>query len=95
MQPQAERFLSLDVFRGMTLCFMIIVNTPGSGAIPYDLLEHAPWHGFTPTDLVFPSCAGVLNAVRKALSTIFLVIHTGMWITRTRLSLEISASYHS
>lgn len=49
------RFLSLDVFRGMTICFMIIVNTPGSGATPFAPLLHAPWHGFTPTDLVFPS----------------------------------------
>src|SRR5215203_6514424 len=55
MQPASQRFLSLDVFRGMTICFMIIVNTPGSGATPFAPLEHASWHGFTPTDLVFPS----------------------------------------
>ena len=60
-----ERFLALDVFRGMTICFMIIVNTPGSGAIPYPPLEHATWHGFTPTDLVFPS---FLFAVGNAMS---------------------------
>jgi predicted acyltransferase len=65
MTQKPERFLSLDVFRGMTLCFMIIVNTPGSGAIPFDMLEHAPWHGFTPTDLVFPS---FLFAVGNAMS---------------------------
>lgn len=65
MKIQPERFLSLDVFRGMSLCFMIIVNTPGSGAIPFDMLEHAPWHGFTPTDLVFPS---FLFAVGNAMS---------------------------
>ena len=50
-----ERFLALDVFRGMTICFMIIVNTAGSGAAPFAPLEHAAWFGFTPTDLVFPS----------------------------------------
>ena len=60
-----ERFLALDVFRGMTICFMIIVNTPGSGASPYSPLEHAIWHGFTPTDLVFPS---FLFAVGNAMS---------------------------
>jgi predicted acyltransferase len=49
------RFLALDVLRGMTVCFMIIVNTPGSGATPFSPLNHASWHGFTPTDLVFPS----------------------------------------
>jgi predicted acyltransferase len=65
MKVQSERFLSLDVFRGMTICFMIIVNTPGSGAIPFSPLEHAQWHGFTPTDLVFPS---FLFAVGNAMS---------------------------
>ncbi len=60
-----ERFLALDVFRGMTICFMIIVNTPGSGAEAYPPLQHASWHGFTPTDLVFPS---FLFAVGNAMS---------------------------
>jgi predicted acyltransferase len=49
------RLESLDIFRGMTICFMIIVNTPGDWSIAFDFLEHAKWHGFTPTDLVFPS----------------------------------------
>lgn len=60
-----ERFLALDVFRGMTICFMILVNTPGSGAEAYSPLHHATWHGFTPTDLVFPS---FLFAVGNAMS---------------------------
>ena len=50
-----QRNLALDVFRGMTVCFMIIVNSPGTWEFIYAPLEHAPWHGFTPTDLVFPS----------------------------------------
>jgi predicted acyltransferase len=50
-----QRNLSLDVFRGMTVCFMIIVNTPGNSATTFAPLLHAKWHGFTPTDLVFPS----------------------------------------
>src|SRR4249920_4048122 len=58
-----ERFLALDVFRGMTICFMIIVNTPGGPS--YSPLEHARWHGFTPTDLVYPS---FLFAVGNAMS---------------------------
>lgn len=65
MQQPAQRFLSLDVFRGLTVCFMIIVNSPGSGAPPFAPLEHAGWHGFTPTDLVFPS---FLFAVGNAMS---------------------------
>ena len=49
-----QRFLPLDVLRGMTICFMIIVNTPG-GSSSYWPLDHAAWNGFTPTDLVFPT----------------------------------------
>lgn len=55
MTEQQPRYLALDVFRGMTICFMIIVNSPGSWQFAYAPLEHAAWHGFTPTDLVFPS----------------------------------------
>jgi predicted acyltransferase len=55
MNPPPQRFLALDVLRGMTVCFMIIVNTPGSGANAYAPLNHASWNGFTPTDLVFPT----------------------------------------
>jgi predicted acyltransferase len=50
-----SRNLALDVFRGLTLALMIIVNTPGSWGAQYGPLEHAAWHGFTLTDLVFPS----------------------------------------
>lgn len=53
--PLQQRNLSLDVFRGMTVCFMIIVNTPGNSDTTFSPLLHARWHGFTPTDLVFPS----------------------------------------
>ena len=65
MKPLTARFTSLDVFRGMTICFMIIVNTPGAGAPSYAPLNHAEWFGFTPTDLVFPS---FLFAIGNALS---------------------------
>jgi predicted acyltransferase len=49
-----NRFHSLDVFRGATVALMIMVNNPGSWAYVYPPLEHAKWHGCTPTDLVFP-----------------------------------------
>lgn len=49
-----QRFYSLDVFRGATVAFMILVNNPGSWSHLYGPLAHAPWHGCTPTDLVFP-----------------------------------------
>jgi predicted acyltransferase len=49
------RYQSLDVLRGLTVALMIIVNTPGNWSHVYAPLLHAPWHGFTPTDWVFPS----------------------------------------
>ncbi|MDB5207427.1 MAG: hypothetical protein JWR72_2502 [Flavisolibacter sp.] len=65
MTITAGRFTALDVFRGMTICFMIIVNTPGNGATTFSPMLHAKWDGFTPTDLVFPS---FLFAVGNAIS---------------------------
>ena len=52
--PRA-RFLSLDVFRGLAVALMIVVNTPGPGAHPFPVLVHAKWFGFTAADVVFPS----------------------------------------
>ena len=49
-----NRIVSIDVLRGLTIAFMIIVNTPGSWSHVYPPLLHAKWHGCTPTDLVFP-----------------------------------------
>ncbi len=50
-----QRLLSLDVFRGITVAAMILVNNPGDWGHIYSPLEHAEWNGCTPTDLVFPS----------------------------------------
>ena len=49
-----NRLLSLDAFRGITIAAMILVNTPGSWGYVYAPLRHADWHGWTPTDLIFP-----------------------------------------
>src|SRR5580692_2718031 len=49
------RLLSLDVLRGLTIAFMILVNDNGNEAAAYWPLKHAAWNGFTPTDLVFPT----------------------------------------
>lgn len=54
MAKSSGRLVSLDIFRGLTVMFMIIVNTPGSWNYVYKPLRHASWHGCTPTDLVFP-----------------------------------------
>jgi predicted acyltransferase len=52
--PVRERLLSLDVFRGLTVAGMLLVNDPGTWGSIYPPLEHAPWNGWTPTDLIFP-----------------------------------------
>lgn len=49
-----DRILSVDIFRGMTIVLMILVNTPGTWSNVYAPFLHAKWHGYTPTDLVFP-----------------------------------------
>jgi len=49
-----ERLLSLDVFRGITIAGMILVNNPGTWDSIYPPLRHAEWNGCTPTDLIFP-----------------------------------------
>lgn len=53
-KPVRERLLSLDVFRGMTVAGMLLVNNPGTWSAIYPPLEHASWNGWTPTDLIFP-----------------------------------------
>jgi predicted acyltransferase len=75
----APRLRSLDVFRGATVALMILVNNPGSWNALYPPLAHAPWHGCTPTDLVFPfflfavgnSLALVMPALRAAGAAVF------------------------
>ena len=61
------RLRALDVFRGATVALMILVNNPGSWNALYPPLAHAPWHGCTPTDLVFPF---FLFAVGNALAIV-------------------------
>ncbi len=54
LAPKRERLLSLDVFRGMTVAGMLLVNDPGTWSAIFPPLEHAEWNGWTPTDLIFP-----------------------------------------
>lgn len=49
-----ERIVSVDIFRGLTIALMILVNTPGTWSAVFPSLRHAEWNGYTPTDLVFP-----------------------------------------
>lgn len=69
-----QRFYSLDVFRGATVCLMILVNNPGSWEHIFPPLDHASWHGLTPTDLVFPF---FLFAVGNALSFVMPKLEAG------------------
>ena len=69
-----KRYLSLDVLRGLTVAFMIIVNNPGSWSMIYPPLKHAAWNGCTPCDLVFPFflfCVGTSMAFAFAKYTTF------------------------
>ena len=50
----SKRLIALDVFRGLTIALMILVNTPGNSSSTYSALRHSKWDGCTPTDLVFP-----------------------------------------
>ncbi|MBX7172175.1 MAG: DUF5009 domain-containing protein [Pyrinomonadaceae bacterium] len=53
-KAESKRLISLDVFRGMTIAGMVLVNNPGTWSAIYPPLEHAEWHGWTPTDFIFP-----------------------------------------
>lgn len=53
-EAKQNRLLSLDVFRGMTIAGMVLVNNPGTWSAIYAPLKHAEWHGATPTDFIFP-----------------------------------------
>jgi predicted acyltransferase len=68
----AERLVSLDVFRGLTVAAMVIVNNPGTWSAMYWPLEHATWNGWTPTDLIFP----------------FFLFIVGVSLTRSRQTRE-------
>lgn len=52
--PAASRIEALDVFRGLAISAMIVVNNPGSPTAVFSWLSHSPWHGYTLADLVFP-----------------------------------------
>ena len=65
MEEQQKRYLSLDVFRGMTIALMILVNNPGTWAHVYAPLRHAKWHGCTLTDLVFPFFLFIAGAAMR------------------------------
>lgn len=77
MKSVPERYPALDVLRGMTVAFMIVVNTPGSWNAIYAPFKHSDWHGFTVTDLVFPSFLFVVgNALSFSMRKMKSLSHT-------------------
>lgn len=79
-----KRFLSLDVVRGITIAFMIMVNNNG-GPGSWRFMNHAEWNGLTPTDLVFPTFVFVVGVsvvfafearLAKGVSRAKLAVHT-------------------
>ena len=70
-----KRLLSIDVLRGMTLIFMIIVNTPGSWDHVYAPLLHADWNGLTPTDYI---SFNQINDGLKAIPTLLISLYKAL-----------------
>ena len=58
----SKRYLAVDVLRGLTIAFMILVNDNGDERVAFGALKHASWNGFTPTDLVFPTFLFLVGA---------------------------------
>jgi len=58
-----QRLASIDAFRGFTIAAMVLVNNPGSWSHIYAPLDHAAWHGWTPTDLIFPFFLFIVGVV--------------------------------
>src|SRR6202041_2777876 len=54
-KPQSERLMSLNIFRGLMVAGMIVVDNPGSDDPAYWAIKHAEWNGWTPADFIFPS----------------------------------------
>lgn len=66
---EQSRLVSLDVFRGITIAGMVLVNNPGTWSAIYSPLKHAEWHGITPTDFIFPFFLFIVGvAISLALS---------------------------
>ncbi|WP_246849907.1 acyltransferase family protein [Rufibacter roseolus] len=100
-KPDKTRLRSLDVFRGITVLSMILVNNPGNWGKIYAPLKHAEWHGCTPTDLVFPfflfivgvsiayALSGAKQRPEQHTATIFRIIRRGLTLFALGLFLAL------
>lgn len=82
---KSNRLVSLDVFRGLTIAGMILVNNPGSWKDIYPALKHASWNGCTPTDYIFPFFLFIVGVA----VTISLTKRKESGIDQTKLILQI------
>lgn len=90
VKSKPERFISLDVFRGLTIVLMIVVNTPGTGANLYPYLVHAQWFGFTLADLVFPSFLFAMgNAMSFSMAQMKTAAASEVWLKIIKRTLII------
>lgn len=80
-----ERLVSLDAFRGATIALMVVVNSPGDGAHAYAPLKHAEWHGWTPTDVVFPSFLWIVGVAL----TLSLAKRVASGVPRSKLFVQV------
>jgi predicted acyltransferase len=83
--PSTSRLVSLDAFRGATIALMVIVNTPGDGSHAYAPLNHADWHGWTITDVVFPSFLWIVGVAM----TLSLAKRMAAGVPRSQLFLQV------
>jgi predicted acyltransferase len=79
------RMVSLDVFRGLTIAGMILVNDPGTWSAVYWPLDHAEWNGWTPTDLIFPFFLFIVGVSM----TLSFATRLKRGITRSRLARHV------
>src|SRR5262245_47962850 len=73
-QPPFERLVSLDVCRGIAIASMILVNNPGNSEYVYSSLTHADWHGWTPTDFIFPFFLFIVGVALVFLGTCYWLV---------------------
>jgi len=87
MNSPPSRFIALDMFRGLAIALMILVNTPGDWGHVYRPLLHSNWHGLTPTDIVFPCFLFIVGA-----SIFFAYSPTGFVLSRAAASKVVKRS---